>query len=154
MYFIDYEDKVFVLIWFGCTSVVSVGVVFEGVEFEAYYLREFVAEDGRDSGVETDILVCSLFGLDVCDHYVHILVGVDIPVGDGYTGIFVYCGVWLNCRRAVGEEVELSCTWPIVGAAFVTPEGSVEGDCGVFDVGYGFRVVCSPGFSVFKVEGA
>ena len=61
-------------------------------------------------------------------------------------------GVWLNCRRAVGEEVELSCVWSVVGAACVTPEGSVEGDCGVFDVGYGFRVVCSPGFSVFKVE--
>ncbi len=150
MYFIDYEDNVSVLI----TSVVSVGVVFEGVEFEADNLREFVAENGRDSGVETDILVCSLFCLDVCDHYVHGLVGVYIPVGDGDTGIAIYRCVGLYLGRAVGEEVEFAGVWPVVGTGGVFPAAVNIGDGGVFDEGFGFGVVCSPGFAVFKIEGA
>ena len=132
----------------------SVGVVFEGVEFEADYLGEFVAEYGWNAFVGSTSLICSLVGLYIGNHYVDILVGVYVPVGDGYSviAVYLYLGIILYGFRAVGEEGEFSCAWPVVGVVGVIPVGSVEGDCGVFDVWFGFRVVCSPGFSVFKVE--
>lgn len=132
----------------------SVGVVFEGVEFEADYLGEFVAEYGWNAFVGSTSLICSLVGLYIGNHYVDILVGVYVPVGDGYSAIAIYLRRTLYGLRAVGEEGEFSCAWPVVGVGGVMPasSGFVVGDCGVFDVGYGFRVVCSPGFSVFKVE--
>ena len=111
-----------------------------------------MTEYGRDDCVGSDILICGLVGLYIGNHYVDILVRVYVPVGDGDSAIAIYLRRTLYGLRAVGEEGEFSCAWPVVGVVGVIPVGSVEGDCGVFDVGYGFRVVCSPGFSVFKVE--
>ena len=111
-----------------------------------------MTEDGRDTGIGSDILICGLVGLYIGNHYVDILVGVYIPVGDGYSAVAVYLGGGLYSYWAVGEEGEFSCAWPVVGAVGVTPVGSVKGDGGVFDVRFGFGAVCRPGFSVFKVE--
>lgn len=113
-----------------------------------------MTEDGRDAGVDSTNLICGLVGLYIGNHYVYILVIVHVPVGDGYSAITVYLGGRLQGLRAVGEEGEFSCAWPIVGVVFVAPVGSVKGYDGVFDVRFGFGAVCRPGFSVFEVEGA
>ena len=113
-----------------------------------------MTEDGRDAGIGSDILICGLVGLYIGNHYVDILVRVYVPVGDGYSAVAVYLRRSLYGLRAVGEEGEFSCSWPVVGVVGVTPVGSgyVVGYDGVFDVRFGFGAVCRPGFSVFKVE--
>ena len=111
-----------------------------------------MTEDGRDACVGSTSLICSLVGLNIGYHYVDVLIGVYIPVGDGYSAIAVYLGIILYGLRAVGEEGEFSCAWPVVGVGGVMPVGPVEGYDGVLDVRFGFGAVCRPGFSVFKVE--
>ena len=65
-----------------------------------------MTEDGRDACVGSTSLICSLVGLYIGNHYVDILVGVYVPVGDGYSAIAIYLRRTLYGLRAVGEEDE------------------------------------------------
>lgn len=146
-----FQDEYYVAI-IVTAATMSICVIFVKIEGESGYFGKCVTEDGRDACVGYTSLICSLVGLYIGNHYVDILVGVYIPVGDGYSAIAVYLGGGLYGLRAVGEEGEFSCAWPVVGVVGVAPVGSVEGYDGVFDVWFGFGAVCRPGFSVFKVE--